>query len=64
MNATVVDATIAGIIVVAIAVAVALTWVYARRRRWFRPAAIASILGMLAGIVVVLAISLIGQPYD
>jgi hypothetical protein len=58
------DATIAGIVVVAIAVALALTWVYARRRSWFRRAAIASILGMLAGIVVVLAIPLIGQPYD
>ena len=54
----------AGIIVVAIAVALALTWVYARRRRWFRRAAIGAILVMLAGIVVNLAIPLIGQPYD
>jgi len=58
------DSTTAGIIVVAIAVALALTWVYAARRRWFRRVAIASILGMLAGIVVVLVIPLIGQPYD
>jgi hypothetical protein len=42
----------------------ALTWFYVRRRRWFRVAAAVAIVGMLAGIVSVLAIPLIAGPYD
>jgi LPXTG-motif cell wall-anchored protein len=59
-----VDSTTLGFALIAVAAAAGLSWVFVRRRESFRFVAVLTIAGMLLGIVLVLAIPLVGQSAD
>jgi len=59
-----VDSTALGIAVIAVIATASLSWVFVRRRESFRLVAVLTIAAMLLGIVVVLAIPLVGQSAD